>query len=195
MVDLHSRRYVPALLLLCLFVLAGCARTRSIEALPPRPVVVSEAGELLAAGLARLEVRLSVPEQPEREEVEAMRLRVTGVRFRNSDGTWRSFPAAGGLLRIDSREKLDRSVLSTQVDPALYDSVEVTFGDLYVEFDANAGGPIVSETAPTARRALHVRTQAGKETVVEVRLDPEASLIRDSDCRWHFLPFVTVEVD
>lgn len=187
----------PLCLALLLGLFSGCARTRSIEALPPRPGVQngSTNADLLQAGLARLEVKLEVPAQSMPEDAASVRFRVAGLRLRESGGMWHSYPAGAGVIRVDGRERLERTVLSTQISPAKYDSVEISFDDVYVEFDANAGGPITSEESPRAARLVEVEAEVGGEMIVILRLDPAASLIQDSSCRWHFLPFVSVVPD
>ncbi|HEX7069808.1 MAG TPA: hypothetical protein VF190_03335 [Rhodothermales bacterium] len=173
-------------------VAGGCGQTHSIQALPPEPVVPVDttAEALRRAGLARLEVRLRIAGSPLPDEVSAIRLRPTEVRFHATDAAWVSVPSSGGLFTIDRTAQDTRTIVSTQVAPAVYDSVEVRFGDVYVEFGPNAGGPITSADPPAAVRATLIDATVGAQRAIELVLDPGASIMQDAACRWHFLPFV-----
>lgn len=197
MPEARPRLIWAATTLAVLVLTAGCGQTRSIQALPPRPAVTTDTlSEALAAeGLARLEVRLRVGETPLSEEVSRLRLRLDEIRFHVDDGNWVSFPSSSGILTIARDDEYDRAVLSTQLAPVAYDSVEVVFAEVYIEFGTNAGGPITTARPPRAARRLILEPGLGSTTSVELVLNPGASLFRDSECRWHFLPFVDASVE
>ena len=180
--------------MLLLLVTWGCGQTRSIQALPPQPVVPVDTTDasLVAAGLARLEVRLKVDGVPLPADVTSLRFRIEEIRFHAVDAGWVGFPSSSGVLAIDGTSATERPILSTRLEPARYDSVEVAFGDLYVEFGSNAGGPLTAGAPPRTARAYSLGVDVGATTSLVITLDPGASIFQDAACRWHFLPFLRI---
>lgn len=175
--------------------LSACARTSSIQALPPRPAapIDTSALALEEAGLARIDVALRISGTALPEDIGRIRLRPTEVRLHERGGSWVGYPATGGAFTISGSAADTRRILSMQVVPTDYDSVEVAFGDLYVEFDGNAGGPLTRADPPRSSRYVAASPALGTTTTVTLTLNPGASVFQDAACSWHFLPFLTVE--
>lgn len=178
-----------------LLVVGGCAQTRSIEAQPPRPAarLDTSAAALTEAGLGRLEVLLVADGSPLPADVARVQLRASEVRLHQVDGSWLSFPASTGRFALESDQAQVRSILNTQVPPALFDSIEVHFDEVYLEFGANAGSALTMASPPRAVRRLDLRPEVGRTVRVRLTLNPGASVMQDEACRWHFLPFITAD--
>lgn len=125
-------------------------------------------------------------------DVDTVRFRISELRFRLRGGGWESFPISGAPVSVSAGEQATRVLLNTQIRPGAYDSVQVTLGDVYLEFAANAGGPVTTGQLPAAARAAALQLSAATATSLDLTLDAGASLSRDSACRWYFLPFLAV---
>ncbi|HMB93528.1 MAG TPA: hypothetical protein VKP65_21930, partial [Rhodothermales bacterium] len=88
-----------------------------------------------------------------------------------------------------------KPVLSTLVSPAAYDSLALSLTDVFVQFDANAGGPLTLPRNTPLRLPLTTTLAIGRRTVLRLRFEPGASLSRDAECQWFFLPFFEVQVE
>ncbi|MEZ4702162.1 MAG: hypothetical protein R2834_17640 [Rhodothermales bacterium] len=190
------RSFVTSFAYLCCLVLAGCGGTRQIQTSPPQPAHLTGRSGEAAGQMALLTIDVRVGDTALPADARALRFRVEEVRFKPRGGDWTSYPADLNSFDITaSRRPGSKTIFSTRVPPQPYDSLGLVLSDVFVLYDANAGGPL---TMPRDRPIeLGVPLTPGTESpmLVELTLEPGASLTRDARCRWFFLPFWTVRVE
>lgn len=168
----------------------GCSSTEQIEALPPSPGIVA-LPDSLEDTLARVSISLRTDgDLP--DDVERLRLRVAEVRLLPRSGTWRSLPASSGLLNLAGPSQAERTILSSRIPAGVYDSVEVVFGDLQLEFGSNVGSRLTSADPPSTKRSISLNIDQSAVIDLMLTLNLPASLSQDAACRWYFLPFVSL---
>lgn len=188
---MNFTRYTLSVTLLLL--LAGCGGTRQIQTLPPQPatgtVRVTDAGNPLAS--LTLEVQIGESALP--AEVRALRFRVEGVRLKPRGGEWVSYPADVNSFDITAtRRGGEKTILSTLVPPQVYDSLGLALRDVFVLYDANAGGPLTMARDEPLVLAIDAAPTTEAPHRVVLTMEPGASVLHDAACRWYFLPVFTV---
>ncbi|MEX0821908.1 MAG: hypothetical protein WD021_07165 [Rhodothermales bacterium] len=122
-------------------------------------------------------------------DVSALQFRITEVRLHRRDGPWVRLPSDSAPVEfVEDGGAVRRTLLDTRVDPAEYDSMAVTFSDVFVRFGPNAGAPLTTASGVPQRFALALGPTAEQHTSVALHLEPGASLTRSPDCRWFFVP-------
>ena len=84
---------------------------------------------------------------------------------------------------------LSKNILTTRVESVAYDSIAFTLSNLFVLFGENAGGPIAWPRDQRLTQKLEFEQGLEAATRVRIVLEPGASLLKDADCRWYFVPF------
>jgi hypothetical protein len=124
-------------------------------------------------------------------EVSKLRFRIAEVHLRQQGGEWVRLPSDLNLIEIDrGGDGVRKAVLHARVPPADYDSLALSFDRVYVEFDANSGGPLALAADTPHRMKLDLRLDLVHPASLILRFEPGASLIRSSDCRWFFVPLL-----
>ncbi len=186
------RLCLPLLLFGCL---AACSSTQQIETAPPRPAVALSPDTTEAIPQALLSVVVETGTTALPADVASLRLRIAEIQLKPTNGAWTSYPAAVNRFEWSAGNRLRRTVLSTQIPAAAYDSVAVVLDDLYLTFDANAGGPLtMPRDAPTQLPLAWTATQE-RPTTLRLTFEPGASLVHTRDCRWIFAPFFLAVVE
>ena len=185
--------FPPVLSALAAVLWIGCSSTEQIEALPPAPGIVA-LPDTLDASLARVSISLRTEgELP--EDVERLRLRANEVRLHAHEGGWRTLPASSGILQLSGdTQRVERNVLTTRIPAGSYDSLEVVFDELQLDFGPNVGSRLTSSRPPSTRRAMSLTVERSETVEMRLTLNLAASLARDASCRWYFLPFVSLEL-
>ncbi len=169
---------VPALL-------AGCGGVREVRTQPPRPAVAvpdtATASDRTALTIT-FDLAGSMP-----PDVTALRLRVAALWLKPAVQAWEKRPVSNGT--VASGEPPVR-LLAATVPSRRYDSLAVVIADPFVTFGPNAGGPLT--VADSGLVALPLSLDLGSATTLRLRLDPAASLARDSTGRWAFRPRLSV---
>lgn len=179
---------------LLLVALVGCASTQEIETSPPQPRTGTQDAEA-AAQEALLAVVMTGGETALPGDVSHLRFRVTEVRLRRADGLWVRLPSDSAPIEIsDETPNLRRTLLDTRVAPASYDSLTITFDDVFVRFGPNAGAPLTTADEAPQQLALELNPTLHDRTTVQLTLEPGASLSRSPDCRWFFVPILLSRV-
>ena len=168
---------------------AGCSPTREIHTAPPRPAVALTPDTTVTPDRASLTVRVETGATALPADVQALRFRVAEIMLKPAGGAWSLHPAEVNSFTLTRDGTLPKVVLSTRVPPASYDSLALTLSDLYVQFDAHAGGPLTLPRNTPLRLPLAVPLAAGRRTTLRLVFEPGASLARDAACRWFLLPF------
>lgn len=173
----------------------GCTGTRQVETTPPRPA--QPAREPASADPARstLVIQVATGTTPLPEEVQALRFQLAEIRLKPADGDWTTYPADVNRFEITASSRPRKTVLSTKLPPARYDSLALVLNDVFALYGPNAGGPLTLPQGEPLRLALPLSPRPGQTTVLHLTFEPGASLSRDADCRWFFLPFLTTEVE
>ena len=135
---MHAR----TLLLLCALLTAGCSSTTQIQTAAPRAALPAPSDTLATADLARLTIIVETGETALPEAIQAMQFRVAEVRLKPADGPWTTYPADVNSFNIAAGSRARKVVLSTLIPSAAYDSLGLTLSDVFVFYDANAGGPL-----------------------------------------------------
>ncbi len=188
------RRFVLRCCLLGLLA-AGCSSTREIETAPPRPAVPVVTDTTGTAMLAPLTVLVEMGPTALPADVQAMQFRVAEVHLKPTDGAWTSYPADVNSFLIAGNRRTRKAVLSTRVPPAAYDSLAVSLSEVFVQYGANAGGPLTLPRRTPLRLPLTTSLAIGRSTTIRLVFEPGASLSRTDDCRWFFLPFFEARVE
>ncbi|MFQ5570596.1 MAG: hypothetical protein ACE5G0_13015 [Rhodothermales bacterium] len=184
---MHDLRAAPFFSLVLLLWAAGCSTTRQIQTAPPRAAVSPDTTTTPAP--ARLSVMLETGRTVLPEGIASMRFRVSEVHLKRADGDWASYPSDGTFYEIAADQGVPKLVLSTQVAPVAYDSLALALSDIFVLYDANAGGPLTLPRDTPLVLPLTAHMAVGRHTTLRLLFEPGASLSRDARCRWYFLPF------
>lgn len=182
------------LLLLCMLAapVVGCSSTTQIQTAVPQPALPPPSDTLAAADLARLTIMVETGQTALPEAVQAMQFRVAEVYLKPADSDWVTYPADVNSFDIGAGNRARKVVLSTLIPPAAYDSLGLTLSDVFVFYDANAGGPLTMPRETPLALPLAARLTIDQPTSLRLLFEPGASLSRDADCRWYFLPFFDV---
>ena len=182
---------VPVVLcLLTLLLGAACSGTREIQTAPPQAWTPQpERSE--AAPEASLTVVLGRGETALPEAVAALRFRVAEVWLKPEGAAWVRYPAQPNRFEFSADREADRTVLATRLPPAAYDSLGLILEDLYLQYNANAGGPLTMPRGRLLELDVDLYLQTDRPTTLYLALEPGASLTQTEDCRWYFLPFFT----
>ena len=175
--------------ILCgLVLLSSCISTRQIETTSPRPGFSPFSGnEIAELGAFSLTVSTGDTELP--EDVQVLQFRINEIQLRNQEGEWNSLPVSLNNFEIVSNRSLSKDILSTRVPAVSYDSIAIYISDVFVLFGENTGGPIAWPREKPIKDALDISPTSERTTNVRLIFEPGASLTRDSDCRWYFIPF------
>ena len=172
---------------------SGCASTRQIETASPRVFNTPESVEANVAGMSLLSVEMETGLTALPEEVDALRFRVDEVRLKSSNGRWLSFPAEQTRIEILPGRPLNKTLLTTRVLPADYDSLAIQIRDVFVLFGENAGSALTIPSNGVSYQSLELHVGPENPSYLRVLIEPGASLAKDTECRWHFVPFWRVE--
>ncbi|MDX1548005.1 MAG: hypothetical protein R3247_13500 [Rhodothermales bacterium] len=180
------------LALLCgLLTLAGCSSTRQIRTAPPRPAVATPPLEG-AAPRGRLAVAVEAGPSALPDGAAALRFRVAEVRLKPAGAPWVMLPADPNAVEVAAGRPLRIPILVTDLPSARYDSLALVLSDVFVQYDANAGGPLTMPRGAPLRLPLALDVATGETAALHLRFEPAAALSRSEDCRWFFLPFFEV---
>lgn len=181
---------------LALCALLGCSATEEIRTSPPKPRAGTPDDEQGGRGEAPLSIVMTRGPTTLPEEVSALRFRITEIQLRRSSGEWIRLPSDAGPLDLnDEPRAVRRTLVDTRVTPGTYDSLAVSFSDVFVRFGENAGAPLTAGDASAPHRlAVEMRPSLDTRTTVVLALEPKASLTRSPDCRWFFVPMIRPEI-
>lgn len=184
------------LLVGCLLLgLVGCSSgTREIQTTPP-VAAVAPPDTTADADRALLTVVLETGATALPDAVQALRFRVAEVRLKPTDSLWTAYPADVNRFEVTNGTRTRRTILSTQIPAAAYDSLALDLSDVYVEFGPNAGGPLTMPRDRPLSFPAALDYSASDRATVRLTLEPGASLSQSDDCRWFFTPFVEVAVE
>ena len=185
--------YQNYLLLMLLLVSVGCASTRQIETSSPRPRILPDESRAEVFGMGLLSIDLETGATPLPADVQALRFRLEEVQLHTDEGEWLTFPAELNTFEILPDRYLSKTILTTRVQPLVYDSIAIKITDTFVLFGENAGGPLASPDDEALKIAVRMQPEVGQATQISITLEPGASLYRDTECRWFFVPFWTGE--
>jgi hypothetical protein len=175
--------------------LVGCsAGTREIQTAPP-VAAVAPTDTTVAANRALLTVVVETGATVLPEAVHSLRFRVAEVRLKPADSLWTTYPADVNRFEVTNSSGARRTILSTQIPAATYDSLALDLSDVYVEFGPNAGGPLTMPRDRPLTFPVDLTYADADRATVRLTLEPGASLSQSDDCRWFFVPFIEVAVD
>lgn len=179
--------------LVCGFVLlvAGCSGTREIETASPRPLSTPGNVRAEALGMGQLSIDLETGASGLPDEVQALRFRIEEIQLHTDEGEWITFPTELNSFEILPDRYLYKTILSTRVMPVLYDSLALKISNAFVLFGENAGGPLSLPRDNPVKVAVNIKPEVGQASQVSITIEPGASLFRDQQCRWYFVPFWT----
>ena len=184
-----------AWLLSVLLLATSCASTRQIETSSPRPRVFPGTAGGEAAGLAVLAIDIETGNTTLPEDVQALRFRIDEIRVHAEGGEWITFPGELNTFEILPDRYLGKAILSTRVQPLKYDSIAVKISDAFVLFGENAGGPVTLPKDEALEIAVEMEPTVDNGTQVVITIEPAASLYKDNNCRWFFVPFWTARIE
>ncbi len=176
-------------------VVTGCASTRQIETASPIPRSTPGPTRAEAAGMGLLAIDIETGGTMLPKDVQALRFRVEEIRLHTDEGEWITYPAELNSFEILPDRYFGKTVLSTRVQPVLYDSVAITLSDSFVLFGENAGGPLTLPRDNPMKIALDIKPEIGEATQVSIAFEPGASLYKDAACTWYFVPFWTARLE
>ena len=173
-----------------MLVCVSCISTEQIQTTSPRPA----SSPLLnpnTAGLGVFSVTITTGETSLPDDVQALRFQVDDIRLKNNEGEWQVLPAELNSFEILPNRELSKTILTTRVETVLYDSIAFSISNLFVLYDENAGGPIAWPKDQPIKEKLSFKPDIEAATRVRIVLEPGASLLKDAQCRWYFVPFWT----
>lgn len=179
----------PCLLLILLFLSTGCGSIRQIETASPRPVNLPDNAGTPVSGMGLLTIDVETGETNLPEEVQALRFRIDEIRLHTDEGEWITYPAELNSFEILPDRYVGKMILSTRVEPVVYDSLSLRISDAFVLFGENAGGPLTLPKDRPLEVAIKIQPAAGEVTRVNLAIEPGASLYKDDACKWYFIPF------
>lgn len=183
-----THRIAPALAL-CFLLASGCSSTREIQTSSPRPRSDIERPGPTAATQARFAVVLSDGTTQLPRDIERFQFRIAEVQLHRRDGGWVRLPSDAAPIELVRGETLrPRTILDTYVPPARYDSLAVALSQVFVRFGENAGAPLATADGLPQKLAFSLDPSLERPTVIDLILEPGASLARTADCRWYFVP-------
>ena len=174
---------------------AGCGSTRQIETTSPRPVNQPGLSGTPVSGMSLLTIDVETGETRLPEEVQALRFRIDEVRLHTDEGEWITYPAELNSFEILPDRYVGKMILSTRVEPVLYDSLSLRISDAFVLFGENAGGPLTLPKDRPLEVAVNIQPEIGEVTQVSLAIEPGASLYKDDACKWYFVPFWRVNME
>ncbi len=142
--------------------------------------------------MGQLAIDLETGQTPLPAEVQALRFRIEEIQLHTDEGEWITFPTDLNNFEILPDRYLTKSILSTRVLPVMYDSLALKISNAFVLFGENAGGPLSLPRDNLLKVAIDITPEVGQASQVRLAIEPEASLFRDNQCRWYFVPFWTV---
>lgn len=179
----------------CVLVLAsGCSSTRQIETSRPQTIDPADRTGEPASGQARLVVVMEQGDTSLPDEIDRFEFRIAEVRLHEAGGSWIRLPSETHQFTLPIARRARRTVLNTRVTPARYDSVALSFDQLFARFGENAGARLTAGDEPL-RLALDFTTSLETNATIRLRFEPGASLRRAPDCRWFFVPVVQTSVE
>ena len=190
-----NARYPFLTYCLVLVMAAGCSSTTQIQTAPPRPALEPAPDTMATTDLALLTVVVETGDTALPEAIQAMQFRLAEVRLKPAGGDWVLYPSDASAIEISTGQRARKIVLSTQIAPVVYDSLALVLSDVFVFYDANAGGPLTLPRDTPLRLPLTAQATVDQPTVLRLRFEPGASLTHDDACRWFFLPFFEVLVE
>ena len=143
-------------------------------------------------GLLAIDIETGATSLP--ADVQALRFRIEEIRLHTDEGEWITYPAELNSFEVLPGRFLGKTILSTRVQPVLYDSIAVKLRDAFVLFGENAGGPLTLPRESPFKIAVNLHPKTGEATQVRIVIEPGASLFKDSKCKWYFMPFWTAGV-
>ena len=173
--------------------LAGCRSSRIIEVPPPS----SSDSQLANSGSARgsVNVILETGQREMPDGVQSVRFRVNEVEFRSNVGQWTQRLSNRETVSATKTRRSEVPLLSTELAAVPYDSIAIHVTDVYVEYNAHAGGPLIPVHS---RVSLSVDLEPDPASAQTIRLmfHPAQSIRADSAAfLWRFEPVLTVEED
>ena len=175
--------------------MAACGSTRQIETSSPRPVNIPGDSRHEAAGMGSMMIDLETGETSLPAEIQVLRFRIDEIRLHTDEGEWVTFPTELNNFEIIPERYVNKTILSTRVQPVMYDSIALRISDVFVLFGENAGGPISLPRNEPVKLAVDMHPEVGEATQVRITFEPEASLYKNSNCRWFFVPFWTAKLE
>ncbi|MEP0546565.1 MAG: hypothetical protein ABJF88_06510 [Rhodothermales bacterium] len=180
-------RLARVLLVLAAAALAACGGVREVRTQAPRPAVVVP-DTASAPDRTALAVTLVVADSMP-ADVTALRLRVTALWLRPAGGDWQKRPVDRGAVESGGPPV---RLLAADVPRRRYDSLAVVLAEPFVTFGPNAGGPLTLADSGLVRVPLVLDLLSRSRADLRLRLDPAASLARDSTGAWRFRPRLAV---
>lgn len=190
-----AMRFFHLALVMGLLVAAGCSPTRDIRTAPPQPAISLIPDTTVAPDRASLVVSVEAGATALPADVQALRFRVAEIQLKPAGGPWTTYPSDVNAIAVGRGASGRKVVLATRVPPASYDSLGLVLADAFVQFDANAGGPLTLPRETPLRLPLTVPLAPGRRTALRLLFEPGASLSRDAACRWFFLPFFETVIE
>ncbi len=170
-------------------VLSGCMSTRQIQTSSPRPINAPGLTDEVAGGMGLVSVDIVTGSTALPSDIQALRFRLEEVRLRTEEGEWLTFPAELNSFEILQNRQVQKTILTTRVQPLIYDSLAFKMNDVFVLFNENAGAPLTLPKDRFLTLGLGIKPVVGTAAQVRIDFEPGASLMKDADCRWYFIPF------
>lgn len=189
--------FAPALTatVVVLVIASACSSPRQIEVSRPQSARSLPTGQRDAdmSGNVNVVIESGPSELP--DEVQALRFRIGEVSLRTTDGKWTSYPATTRSLELVRGAPFERTILATRIPLTRHDSIGISFLDVYAEFNENAGGPLTIHGDRPLKIGIDFSPESGRASIIRLRIDANASLLRLPSHQWHFLPYLTAEMD
>lgn len=167
----------------------GCSSPRQIQTSPPQSAIPTTTDSTNTPAQAAFSILVESGVTPLPDDVQSLRFRVAELQLRSTQAGWQAFPSDLNIFEITRGQRVRKVVLATQLTPATYDSLSIALSDVYVEYDANAGAPLTLPHDTPIRLPLVLSLSNEYPTMLRLVFEPGASLTRDANHRWFFLPF------
>lgn len=170
----------------------GCSSIEEVRTTPPRAAVPPPDTTVEVGVPVAVTMEVLPPALP--DDVASLQFRAREVWLHTPSEGWTSYPADVHQFVVEGSRPERRSILSSRVPPARYDSIGVVLEDVYVTFDPHAGSPLTMPRGEPFKVPVSLSLREQQPARIQLLVDAEASLWQDDRCRWFFVPFITVEV-
>lgn len=188
-----SRVYILCPILCGLLFLSSCISTKQIETASPRPGFLPFSGNKVAE-LGALSMTVTTGASALPEEIQVLQFRINEVQLKTREGEWNSIPVELNNFEIVSNRVISKDILSTRVQAVAYDSIAIYLSDVFVLFGENSGGPVAWPRDRPIKDKIDIAPTPERSTRIKLVFEPGASVTKDDDCRWYFIPFWHLEL-